>query len=264
MPWDTDESTGLLGHFVGRVNSSIWTTDSQRDDPNKPFLQWDVQVQDVLQENFQGKVPETVTINVSIGNGWVEDESGESVEHKDGLEMFKASSAYGKIVGIVAGKASDYGSNAEPMDGDGKIVADLSGVAKHMQEHGFDDPRISSIWDGLTFEFRGIGFRYRQKPGQPANDPFQLVLPVRLVDGSESAAATTKRGTGTKAAKEAVDTVGTWTTNGADDDTANTLNDLANSAKNHSEFAKNALLLDTVKESDTLRDAVMDSTNFPS
>lgn len=261
MPWDTDESTGLLGHFVGLVRSSVWTTDSQRQDPNKPFLKWDVQVLDVLQENFQGKVPEEMPVTISIGNGWTEDEDGETVEHKDGLEMFKASSAYGKVIGLVAGKASDYGSNAEAMDGDGKIVADLSGVAKHMQTNGFDDPRVASIWDGLTFEFRGIGFRYRGSK----EEPFQNVLPVRLMDGStpEPAAKSTGKASA-KAAKDPVDTVPTWAGAGADDDTANTLNDLANSAKNHSEFAKNALLLETVKGSDSLRDAVMDSTNFPS
>lgn len=266
MPWDTDESTGLLGHFIGRVDKSIWTTDSKREDPNKPFLQWDVTLLDALQENFQGKVPEEVVINVSIGNNWTEDEDGVTVEHKEGLEMFKASSSYGKIIGIVAGKADDYGSNAEVMDGDGKLVIDLSGVAKHMQTNGYDDPRVATIWNGLVFEFRGIGFRYRGSKG----DPFQNVLPVRLVDSEESGpnVAAPKNSGGkkaaTKAAAEPVDTVGTWSGAGADDDTANTLNDLANSSKSHSEFAKNALLLDAVKESDGLRDAVMNSDNFPS
>jgi len=259
--WDTDESTGLLGHFAGLIRSSKWTTDSSRQDPNKPFLQWEVQVVDVLQENFTGKVPEEVTVNISIGNGWVDDEDGETVEHREGLEMFKASSAYGKIIGLVAGKQKDYGSNAQVMDGDGKLVCDMSGVSKHMQDKGFDDPKVASIWDGLTLEFRGIGFKYRNSEG----DPFQQVLPVRLYDGASVPAEAKSSGKASaKATKEAVDTTATWAEAGADSETATTLNDLANSAKNHSEFAKQALLLPAVKDSDTVRDAVMDSANFPS
>jgi hypothetical protein len=262
MPWETDDSTGLLGHFIGTITSSIWTTDSTRQDPNKPFLQWDVEVVDVLQENYTGKVPDDLTINVSIGNGWTEDEEGQTVEHKDGLESFKGSTSYGKIISLVAGKVNDYGSNAVPMDGDGKVTADLSGVAKHMQANGFDDPRVASIWTGLTLEFRGIGFKYRGS----TDDPFQNILPVGLagVDDDHKPAAKATKAAAKAAPKEPADTVGVWAGAGADDDTANTLNDLANSAKNHSEFAKNALLLDVVKESDQLRDAVMDSANFPS
>lgn len=253
MPWDTDESSGLLTHFVGTVKESVWTTDAQKEDPNAPFLQWNVTVDDVLQESFQGTVPESLLVNITIGKGWVEDETGETVEHKDNLEMFKASSAYGKIIGLVAGKSDSYGSNAKAMDGDGDIKVDLTGVAKYMAANGYDDPRVSSIWNGLTFEFRGIGFVYRSTQGEP----YAQSLPVRLVDG---AAPTPKKA---KAAPKAtLDTVGVWTSNGADEATANTLNDLANSAKNHADFARQALVLPEVTASDDLKAAVLDESVF--
>lgn len=256
MAWDTDDSSGLLSHFIGTVKESVWTTDSSRQDPNKPFLQWHLSIDDVLQENFEGTLPESIVANISIGNGWTEDEDGLTVEHKDGLENFKSSSVYGKIIGLVAGKSSDYGSNAVVKDGGPAPKVDLKGVAKYMQANGYDDPRRSDIWTGLTFEFRGIGFKFR---GQNEDEVFANTLPVRLVGEGEAAPA--------KAAKDEPvadrDTVGIWTAAGADEETAGTLAALANKAKNHSQFAKEALLLPAVKDgSEDLRAAVMDASVF--
>lgn len=258
MGWDTDDSSGLLSHFIGTIDESVWTTDSSRQDPNKPFLQWVVTVDDVQQENFEGTVPETITVNLSIGNGWVEDEDGATIEHKDGLENFKASSVYGRIIGLVAGKSSDYGSNAIIKDGDPAPKVDLSGLRKYMEANGYDDPRVAAIWKGLTFEFRGIGFKYR---GQNDDEVYANTLPVRLVGEGEAATSTPK--TAPKAAAAVRDTVGIWSAAGADDETATTLNDLANKAKNHSQFAKEALLLPAVKDgSEDLKAAVMDDSVF--
>lgn len=177
MAWETDDSTGLLGHFIGTIDSSIWTTDSQKADPDAPFLSWAVTIDDILQENFTGKAPEALVVNTTIGKGWVEDETGETVEHKDGVETFKGSSAYGRIISLVSGKAKDYGSQAVVLDGDGDYKCDFSDVGKYMQAKGFDDPRVASIWTGIQFEFRGIGFKFRGQDG----DPYQLSLPVRAV-----------------------------------------------------------------------------------
>lgn len=261
MPWDTDDSSGLLSHFIGTIETSAFITDSTRNDPNKPFLSWHVTVDDVLQSNFEGTTPETMTVNISIGNGWVNDENDATVEHKDGVEVFKASSAYGKIIGLVAGKAEDYGSNALVKDGDGDLgKVDLTPVRKIMQENGYDDPRVAAIWQGLTFEFRGIGFKFRD---QSADDVYVSPLPVRLVGADEvTTPATAKKGKA--AAKEPVDTTSIWASLGADEEAATTINDLVNSSANHAAFMKNALMLDAVKESETLRDGVMDSANFPS
>lgn len=258
MPWDTDDSSGLLSHFVGTITESVWTTDSQRQDPNKPFLSWQVTVDDILQDNFSGTAPETVTVNVSIGNGWVEDENGETVEHKDGLESFKSQSAYGRIINLVVGKADGYGSNAVVKDGDGDIVADLSDVRKYMEANGYADPRVSAIWTGFQFEFRGIGFKFRD---QSVDDVFANVLPVRVVNvpGGEVAAKPAKSKAAAKAER---DTVGIWTSNGADEETATTLNELANKAGNHAEFARDALVLPAVQGNDDLKAAVMDASVF--
>lgn len=257
MPWDTDDSSGLLSHFIGTVNESVWTTDSQRQDPNKPFMSWQVTVDDILQENFAGTAPETLTVNISIGNGWVEDETGATVEHKDGLESFKSQSAYGRIIGIVAGKADDYGAQAVVKDGDGEVDVDLADVAKYMNANGYDDPRVSAIWTGFQFEFRGIGFKFRD---QSLEDVFANVLPVKVVNvpGDTPKAAKPKGGK----AKAQRDTVGVWTSNGADDETASTLNDLANKAGNHAEFAREALVLPAVQGNDDLKAAVMDASVF--
>lgn len=262
MPWNVDDSTGLLAHFIGTVQSSIWTTDATRSDPNKPFLAWQVSVDDVMQDNFQGTIPETISLNISIGNGWTEDEDGLTVEHKDGVEMFKASSAYGKIIGIVAGKSDSFGSNVVVKDGGGDLEIDLAGLAKYMGEQGFDDPRVSNIWNGLTFEFRGFGFRYRDTKSD--DEVFQNVLPVRFVGVGEAAAEAkpAKATKAEKAASEVRDTVGIWTSNGADDDTAKTLNDLANSVESHTAFVKQALVIPAVQESDDLKAAVMDASVF--
>lgn len=261
MAWETDDSTGLLGHFIGTVETSIWTTDSQRQDPNKPFLLWHVTVDDILQDNFEGTPPESLPVNVSIGNGWTEDEAGETVEHESGVESFKGSTSLGKIINLVSGKTSDYGSNAVPMDGDGHIVTDMKGVGKYMAAQGYDDPRNSKVWEGLQFEFRGIGFKYRNQDG----DPYQNVLPVRFV--GENGGSDSDGGAKTKTAakgKVVKDTVGIWMASGASDETAVTLNDLINSATSHTQFTKQALVLDEVKSNDVLKGAVMDESVFSS
>lgn len=257
MAWDTDDSTGLLAHFIGTVKESIWTTDSEKQDPDAAFLHWTVTVDDAIQSNFQGEIPDELSVNITCGKGWVDDEEGATVEHKEGLEMFKSSSVYGKIVGMVAGKESDYGDNAEILDGGPAPKFDFKGVAKHMQANGHDDPRVAAIWNGLQFEFRGIGFRYRGTKGQP----FQQVLPVRLAGVGEVEAAPKAA---SKSAKEPVDTTPIWLTAGADAETADTLNDLVNSSKNHAAFAKQAVLLAGVKDNDELRFQVLESANFPS
>lgn len=263
MAWETDDSTGLLAHFVGTIDTSIWTTDSKRVDPNKPFLSWHVTVDDILQENFEGTPPESLVVNISIGDKWVEDEDGATVEHKDGIESFKGNSLYGKIISLVSGKNEDYGSNSIVKDGDGDIETDMTGVAKYMAANGYDDPRVAAIWQGLQFEFRGVGFRYRDTKND--DDVYQNVVPVRFLGVSvPGEAAVTKPQSA--AAPEPVNTVGIWQAAGADDETAQTLNDLVNSAANHAAFAKDALLLDGVKDNpdSTLRDAVLDKSNFPS
>lgn len=259
MAWETDDSTGLLAHFVGTVQKSVWTTDSQRQDPNKPFLSWLLSVDDILQENFEGTVPEGVTTNISIGNGWTEDEEGNTVEHKDGVTAFKSSSVYGKIIGLVAGKQDTYGSNVVVKDGGPEIEVDLSGVAKYMQANGFDDPRVANIWEGLQFEFRGIGFRYRDTKSD--DDVFGNVLPVRLV-GENAEVKSGGTVTATKSEPVVRDTVGVWTSNGADEETANTLNDLANASPTHATFRKQALVLPAVKDNADLKAAVMDASVF--
>lgn len=255
MAWETDDSSGLLHHFIGTVQSSKWTTDATKQDPNSAFLQWEVSVDDALQSNFQGEVPDTLTVNITIGKDWVEDEAGEVVEHKDGLEMFKGSSAYGKIIGLVSGKSDNYGSNAEVMDGDGPVKVDMKGLAKYMQANKYEDPRQSGIWQGLTFEFRGIGFRYRNTQG----DPYAQALPVRFIgEGAVAAPASS----GKAEATVERDTLGIWTSAGADDETAATLADLANKAANHTAFAKDAVILPAVQANDDLKAAVLDASVF--
>lgn len=257
MAWDVDDSTGLLGHFIGTIKESKWTTDSNKTDPNKPFLLWTTTVEDTLQENFQGEVPDEMKIQVSIGSGWVEDEDGTTVEHKEGLEMFKSSTAYGKIISLVSGKAESYGNNAVVLDGDGPVKVDFKPVAKHMADKGFDDPRNAKIWEGLTFEFRGIGFKYKNSDG----DPYMLTLPIRLAEAGSVPAATKAE---PAPAREYVNTADTWTTAGASPDTADSLDQLANSAKTHTSFMKDALLLPEVKDSEVLSAAVKDKAAFES
>lgn len=255
MAWDVDDSTGLLGHYIGTITNSKWTTDSQKSDPNAPFLLWNVEVHDILQENFQGEVPADTKVQITIGKGWVEDEDGVTVEHKEGLEMFKSSSAYGKIISLVSGKSENYGNNAVVLDGDGPVAIDFKPVAKHMADKGFDDPRNSKIWEGLTFEFRGIGFKYKNAD----NDPYMLTLPVRLADPSGTTAAEVKQ---EAAARNYVNTQEIWTAAGATPDVAETLDELANAAKTHTAFMKDALLLPEVKESETLSAAVKDKATY--
>jgi len=164
MPWDTDDSSGLLGHFTGTITDSWFSTDADYQDGKTVCLWWTVEVEEVLQEDYEGQVPEEVTNMLSIGSDWLT-EDRETVTHKKGRSKFHSTSVYGKLLNIVLGKAEGYSQynqgrliEAELTDGGDDVDIDFGNLESVLQKRG--DPEQAKIWNGLRFEFRGMRFNY--------------------------------------------------------------------------------------------------------
>lgn len=265
--WDdpADESTGFLTHYIGTVRNSFWSNIAAEskgkvsgDGADATQLFWEVEVIDILQEDFGGNPPETLTVNLGIGKKfWTDPENEDEVEHEDDVEgsapkKFHASSALGKLLRGVAGK-DDYLGDYEVMDGGGDVEPDYADLKAHFVKNSYTG-RNCHIWEGVTFEFRGLGFNY-------GNDrkPRAKAFPVSVVsiDGSVDPIS------GRKAAKASTPTVvSPWEAAGADASLAATLNKLMKASDSHESFVKNALMLDAVSGSDDLTAAVNDPANY--
>jgi len=153
--WELDESSGFLSNFRGTVKDSYAGTDPRYNDGNTTLVIWEVEVAEVLQD-FEGDVPEELTINFPLPPGW-ESEDGTTVEHEKGKEKFHASSIYGKLIGAITGNVDGYGRNVERTDGE-DLELGFDGLADVLAERGF--PQDTEIWKGLTFEFAEVRFDY--------------------------------------------------------------------------------------------------------
>lgn len=274
-----DDSSGLLTHFVGRVKTGVWSTffaetegKASGDFAHNTLLFWHCDILDILQANYEssGTPVETILTNFGIGNGWHQDPDNPNlVEHEDDTEDYKkkfhGSSALMKFVYLISGQASTY-EGAIPLDGDGQLPKpDLQGVRKVHAEKGVKTLRDATIWNGLIFEFRGIGFKTRNNP-----DPRAKPLPVRYMGYDESdlpdlsklsGASGTSTNNSAGAPQSALGSVPTavafeWSQAGASDPTVALLTKLWERSPSIDHFVANAGMLPDVKGNEALATAV--------
>lgn len=271
---DTDDSSGLLGHFIGTVNTSWWSSPMAETNGKETAdwaqdtrLYWDVSVDDALQEEYGGTVPESITLTFTCGKGWFADEKGREVRHEDDpsdeeveagtakAKMFRGDSLYGKFINLCIGKTEIW-SQMDVMDGGPDLEVDLVDVGKFLREHRTPDPRDAKVWEGIQFEFRGMGREWTNRAGEKVEARMKA-LPVRMVDSKD---ITTNE---TPAAAEVPRLDSAWVDAGADVSTVTTLNALANAASSHNEFLKNAALLPAVSSNEGLLKVLEATTDGP-
>ncbi len=272
---DTDDSSGLIGHFIGTVKTSWWSTPMAEtngketaDWAQQTRLYWDVAVDDVLQE-FGSTVPESITLVYTCGGGWWADGSGREARHEDGPsdedvesgkakpKLFRTDSTYGRLIALSVGKVGEW-PNLDVMDDGDDVEVELVTLGKFLSEHRTPDPRDAKIWEGCQFEFRGLGRGWTNKQGQ-VMEARMKAYPVKFL-GAVDVAATADAPApdpGTPGLDQA------WINAGADSGAVATLNALANAASSHTEFMKNAVLLPAVSGNEALLDVIGGQTNGP-
>lgn len=273
---DTDDSTGLLGHFIGTVQTSFWSTPMAETDGKETAdwaqdtrLYWEVSIDDALQEDYGGTIPESLTLSFTCGKGWFADESGREIRHEDDAsdaeieagtakpKMIRGDSVYGKLIALCIGKINTW-TQMNVMDSGPELEVDLVDVGKFLSEHRTPDPRDAKIWEGIQFEFRGLGRPWTNKKGETVEARMKA-LPVRMLGAKDVA----NKSEETTIADSESATVVRWRDAGADDATVATLAALANAASSHTEFMKNAALLPAVKSNEALLKVIEASTDGP-
>lgn len=256
MPgWNSDTSTGLLNWYVGTIEESFAGTNAQYQDGTVTRLTWETSVDDVLQEDYEGEVPPSITRNITLGTGWETDDDG-ILYHEDDEERadrgldpkdFKSSSFYGNLIALIAGQTDDWNGKYTVVDHeDEELEIDLKGVMAYFDANGYDDPRDPKVWVGLTFEFRTLEFE-----GGRNMDNYFRTVPTKLVstpDTKQKPKRATKKATAVSADIEPFD----FEAHGADKVLSDKLNGLLQSAKTQSEFVQKALQIDGVGGNDAL------------
>lgn len=283
MPVDTlnpDESQDLLGHFIGQVERSFWSTPyAEAANDNKPNWDgadkvreyWHVRVLDVLQPDYDGNVPETMVLSWTVGNGWWGSENGERVRHNDDASdeeiengsakphTFKVNTSLGRFLHLIQGGIKGWETEMGPalvLDGSDRVEYDIyPGLRDYLYQNDLVDSREASIWNGMVFEFRGLGLKYRGFEGEPRMRP----MPVRFIGVEGISDLVNPRG---DAEPNPATDHEMWLEMGATDPTAAILVKLATDASSHTEFQRNALLVPDVKASDELSQGVMDEGNW--
>ena len=287
--FETNDSDGDLGHFVGLVDNSIWSNPDIESKGKADFensdryqLYWYTKVLDILQEDFDDDT-EDVTVTMSIGKDWLPEGDGDDIRHKDdpgddAVERGEAKpilfsgaprrgSVYGKYLTLTRGANDNYYTSegeAEILDGGDEIEIDLVGIRNYFRKQGITDPRKASIWNGHVFLFRGLGLKYNrdQKPRLKA-------LPVKWLGTLEDYEAqtgvsvkteggVTKVG-GTAEAENVATTLPTDTA----PEVVEMLTQVVNSSSSHTEFMKTALKLPEVRGNEDLTSAIMNEAEGP-
>lgn len=253
MPgFKSDQSTGLLQHFAGTIGQSFAGTNAQYQDGTVVRVTWDVEDIEVLQEDYDGLVPDSIGVNITLGNGWDVDDNGILFHEDDdmrvskGLEPkdFKQSSFMGNLISLIAGETDRYVGNPEVDDGGEELgELDLTDVLSYFESQGFDDPRDPNIWEGLRFEFRGV--RYTMRNG----DSYGRTVPVRLLGTPDGSSKASESGPVAYAFSDLY---------GVSAETEGKLNTALNKAKTQTQFVKSAIALGKeVKENEDLMKALV-------
>ena len=288
--WDDDDRQVLLGDFEGVVLDSFWSTprieskgQAQFDGADTIQLYWHVKPTEVYQE-WDNLVPDHITVQFGIGEGWETDEDGVMVSHTDDpseekLEkelakpiQFKGSSLYGKFLGLCSGKYKTYytQTNVDPMVGPVKVLDDGDkidwdlGTVRSVLARKKANPRDASIWKGVVFRFRGVGLPYRQD----RDNPRFKVLPVAFIGEDQDAAAaydggSAGRGGTSSAGQPSSPRLVAETLPGASAELVETITGLVDSSETFTLFRRNTLNLPEVKADSEIKAAVMNETGGP-
>lgn len=278
-----DDSSGLLTHFIGRVNKGLWSTffaetDGQVSGDFAQTTLWfgHVDVLDILQANYSTSGPpvESILASFGIGNGWQQDANDPNlVEHEDDTETnrprFRGNTAFMKVAYLISGQNDKY-DNAVVLDGDSpNINYDMQGVRKVHAERGIKTLRDASLYDGCIFEWRGLGFPTRQnpKPDRPKPYPTRYlgysvdeVVDLSTLDtgsghSTNNSSGAARRGLGSVPAE----VVEQWQSVGASEPTVAVLTRLYEASPTLDHFINNAGMLPDVKASEQLASIIVDT-----
>jgi hypothetical protein len=255
MPgFKTDDSTGLLSHYIGTTEEAFAGTNAQYQEGNVVRLTWETTVDDVLQEDYDGEVPPSITRNITLGDGWDVDDDGILFHEDDegridrGLapKDFKTSSFYGNLLALIAGEKDNWSGKYEVNDGGpDELDMDYGDVKRYFEaEYGglekvnTGDPKI---WIGFTWEYRTLKFQMR------GGDTYNRTVPVRCVKTPDSQ----KKKSNKRGVKSGPVTF-SYAEYGVTEELAATLNELLNSARTQSEFVQKAMQVSGVADNESL------------
>jgi hypothetical protein len=280
---DPDESQDLLCHFIGTIEQGIWSTPLQQAPAdNKPDFEGAddlrlyhvVRIDDVLQSDYDGNIPATLTTPWTIGSGWWAEDNGRFAHHNEDApdeeiergdaqpRKFKVTSLWGSFLKMIA-TGDGYDNERRDvivMDNDGEVEYDLTPLYDYLVANDLVDTRDASILNGCQFEYRGLGLKYKGSDFAVRVRPY----PVKFlgVDGDVSmGSGDSNRPAEVPSINVAADP-STWVQLGATDQLADTLVKLANAASSHTAFSKNALLLPEVKEDEGLQEGILNEANW--
>lgn len=285
--FDNDDSTGFLLDFRHTVLESYWSSPADQapegktvdfDGAEKTRLYWLVRVDEVYQD-YDGDVPETQSLNMSTGSGWWPEPTDETiVRHEDDdnpekPKLFKSSSFIGQFIGLVSGKQDKYkGAKITVKDGGDEVEYDMTPALQYLLDNDMADPRDATIWVGTQWRNRGLAFDYSR--GKKDEDDEREVrarsVPVAFLGVDPEVAQGDKDWSGKQeqGPAESNVTVGTIITTIPTEEPiteaqAQELAQLVETSPNHSQFMRSALMLDWVKEDDTVKAAVMNKADGP-
>lgn len=293
MPWDTDRSSGFLTHFAGTVKESYFGTNPKYMDGDALLLCLELDEVEVLEEGYEGDVPDPLTVEIPCGGKDWFTEDGTVAEHKKNKDRFHTSGWMGKLVDAVISSQTDYdgpatanyGGNTERTDGE-PLDVDFADLYQVLESRG--DPTEAAIYEGLRFEFAELQAdfgpdREAQKKGdKDARISSRRTLPIRYFPAEAAKPASKARGATKKAAakpatkskaQEAKERAAakraeaTTTVNGeanpfvdiAEDlDTAEALMAALKANDDYDAFVEACLQIEAVEKNDALLDAVID------
>lgn len=284
--FNTDNSAPFVTYFKGKITESYGDTPANqavaagREEPTfqsatQTRIYWAVQVDDVIQE-WDNIPPELITVNWSLGKDWQADESGLVLRHKDdpGDELveagkakpilFREDSGYGTFLSIIRGAKKGYDTKKgapKVMDGGPKnLDYDFKGLANWFRTNGVTDSRNLDIWVGHSFLFRGLELQFGGN-FEASTKP----LPVAWLGYSEDVDSPNSSAGGASSAPTQVDPADVAVTLPPDTapEVVDQLAQLVTVSANHSQFMKNALVVDGVGDNSEVKAAVMDQANGP-
>jgi hypothetical protein len=253
-PWSTDDSSGLLTNFVGKVRESYFATDPQYNMGRSLRLCLEL---DVLESDEDSEVAE-VTVKYPCGKDWRSDDGGKTASHPAGAKKrFHSSSLLGKFVDSCTGKLQHYGDNATMAATGEKPEVGLDGAVDFLRARG--NPQDAAIYAGSIWRFEEVLFDYGEDDdGRPIRS--RQNMPVKFIGEGDAPAAS---GNSAEAvdeetvAKEVAARLQDAGVDLGDGETGQLVAALV-SAGDHDAFMDAAMSIDGVTDNDSLMDLVAD------
>lgn len=280
-----DETDNRLADIEFTVLRDYYSNDAQEsagkatyDGADRTQRYWVCRVDQVFQD-WSSEVPEEITLKFGLGKGWhpVDDEAT-SVRHEDDTDeekpkYFDIKSRWGQFVALISGQRKTWvAPTVLVMDGgDEEIDYDMTSVMQNLRERELDDPRDAHMFEGTRWRGRGLGFKYPARKGEQERDVRSTCVPVAYlgyVDVSDEVPRSVEEaGKPTVSVEDVVANLGSNLP--ADDvakltpETVATLTDLVNKSTSFAAFGRQALLLDDVKSTTSLKSLIGDKVNGP-